>query len=70
MHTVGTQREGEYLKGDLRGKPAGALTGPALKMVVERAAPHVVVGEPTHTPHPNPNPNPNPDPKPNPKPKA
>ena len=47
MHTVGTKREGEYLKGDTRGAPAdgrAALTGPALKLVVERASPHVVVG--------------------------
>lgn len=44
VHTVGTKREGEYLRGDTRGAPAMALTGPALKLVVERAAPHVVVG--------------------------
>ena len=44
VHTVGTKREGEYLRTDSRRAPAPTLTGPALKLVVERAAPHVVVG--------------------------
>ena len=41
---MGTKREGEYLRADMRGAPASSLTGPTLKLVVERAAPHVVVG--------------------------
>lgn len=59
VHTVGTPLEGEYLTGmALRAAAAGegggegdagqgdlaTLTGPTLKLVVERDAPHVVVG--------------------------
>ena len=57
VHTVGTTREGEYLIPCASAEPAPAdadtdadadaptpLTGPALKLVVEREAPHVVVG--------------------------
>ena len=60
VHTVGTSCEGEYLPAcgravaeldalaaSLGTRPGCAcvpLTGPSLKLVVERAAPHVIVG--------------------------
>lgn len=51
VHTVGSEREGEYLAPFMRGPGSAAagaageqLTGPALKLVVERAAPHRIVG--------------------------
>lgn len=48
VSTVGSDREGEYLAGFMvRGAAApkeAQLTGPALKLVVESAAPHRIVG--------------------------
>lgn len=47
VHTVGSELEGEYLAGYNKaadGSQTTLLTGPALKLVVERAAPHRIVG--------------------------
>ena len=53
VHTVGSEQEGEYLApyvenvsggGEGDGDELAQLTGPALKLVVERAAPHRIVG--------------------------
>jgi len=48
VHTVGTCKEGEYLAPcgqlDAEGRSNSPLTGPSLKLVATRAAPHRIVG--------------------------
>jgi len=44
VHTVGGEHEGEYLAGYTGEQREQQLTGPALKIVVERAPPHRIVG--------------------------